>query len=246
MAEGQLKHAKGRAEGICWRYCHGLQIAGRPSYVRDSGIRPLPGAATWGDAPLQASLTGCLRQAMALCGESSQRCPTGRNLGKRTPLAWAQHCLPHHLVWQAENWAPATVLDMVGTSVHAGGLALLHFTPDHQASRWVLVTGVEQVWQTGRTGSSAWGPALSLLVLDPGTPLVWNCGHNLRLVPMAPTAPASKLLQKTRTEATHTSWYLHTLDGGYSCGIGHAALLCHPRPDRSDPPVNPVRPCSFI
>lgn len=222
MAKTQAMANEGVA-GTCWRYCHGLRIDGRPSYARGSRIRPLPGTEAWENVPAHESLAVCLRQAVALSGGRLQRCPVPWMLDRQESVAWAQHCLPHHHVWRAENWSSAVVLDMATAAIHAGGIALLHWRPDNQVSRWVLVTGVEQAWS-----HNGWGTARSLLVLDQRSPLAWSCAHNLLLV------PATDLEEQTQTQANHTAWYIRTLDGGCFCGIGHEVLLCHPRPGQSD------------
>ena len=228
--------AEGRVEGLCWRYCQGLRMAGAPAYTRGHRILPLPGTRHW-DRPSswEAQLAQSLRRLVALCGGQIQQCPHPRTLRTRSLLEWATDCLPEHQVWLQESRDPHTVLDLAREAIHAGGLALLYCQPERHSPRWMLVVGVEQIWQ-----SDDWGSVSALLVLDPGTPLVWNCGHNLQLVPAVESA------QETRAEVAHAAWNLRTLDGGLCCGMGHAALLCHPLPDPSDASVNPMRPCSFI
>lgn len=226
--------AEGRAEGLCWRYCQGLRMAGAPAYVRGHRVLPLPGTRTWDrKSSWEAQLVRSLRQMVALCGGRVQPCPRTRTLRTRSLLEWATDCLPEHQVWLQEARDAHTLLGLARDAIQAGGLGLLYGQPARQPPRWMLVVGVQQVWT-----SDGWGPVSALLVLDPGTPLVWNCGHNLLLVP--------DLREKTRTEATHVAWQYHTLDGGFCCGMGRAALLCLPRPDLSDAPANRMRPGSFM
>lgn len=209
--------AEGQVEGVCWRYGQGLRIAGVPSYARGHRVLPLPGTRHWErTSAWEARLANSLRQMVALCGGKLNHCPGPRTLRSRTLLAWATDCLPDHQVWLQEASEPQVLLDQARDAIQAGGSALLWCRPERQSSRWMLLAGVQQVWQ-----SEGWGAVQALLALDTATPLVWSCGHNLRLLP-APQAESRPL-----------AWEFRTLDGGNASGTIPAALICHPRADPS-------------
>ncbi len=222
--------AEGQVEGLCWRYGQGLRIAGAPHYARGTRVLPLPGTRHWErTSAWEARLASSLRQMVALCGGKLNHCPGARTLRSRSLLEWATDGLPDHQVWLQEAFEPQLLLNQARDAIQAGGSALLWCRPERQSPRWMLLAGVQQVWQ-----SAGWGAVQALLALDTATPLVWNCGHNLRLLPVQ------------GGKGGVPAWELHTLDGGYACGNIHAALFCHPRADRPDTLVNPAHPCAFI
>lgn len=222
--------AEGQVEGLCWRYGQGLRIAGVPHYARGHRLLPLPGTRHWErTTSWEARLANSLRQMVALCGGKLNHCPGARTLRSRTLLAWATDCLPDHQVWLQETPEPQVLLDQARDAIQAGGSALLWSRPERQSPRWMLLAGVQQVWQ-----SEGWGAVQALLALDTATSLVWNCGHNLRLLPV----PGA--------EGIHPAWEFRTLDGGHARGQVGAVLFCHPRVDRPDTLVNLALPCAFI
>jgi hypothetical protein len=155
---------------------------------------------------------------VALCGGRVGRCPGPRTLRSRSLLECATDCLPDHQVWLQEASEPQVLLDQARDAIQAGGSALLLCRPERQSPRWMLLAGVQQVWQ-----SEGWGGVQALLALDTATPLVWNCGHNLRLLPVQGDKDGL------------SAWEFCSLDGGYASGTVQAVLFCRPRAEPSLP-----------
>ena len=153
--------AEGQVEGVCWRYGQGLRIAGAPHYARGTRVLPLPGTRHWErTTSWEARLANTLRQMVALCGGKLNHCPGARTLRSRSLLEWATDCLPDHQVWLQEAFEPQVLLDQARDAIQAGGSALLYCRPERQSPRWMLLAGVQQVWQ-----SAGWGAVQALLAL---------------------------------------------------------------------------------
>lgn len=220
-------------EGRVRMYVAGLRILTVPSHARpDARAQPLPGILV--RQPVRAGRSGAivLRQALALLtGERAAR-PSPRSAAGM--LACARHYLPGSAVELLEGPDPAGLLQRCLDTVLAGGLALLRWqalpargeiatgsppSSPSGAEHWLLLAGVEGVWQA--PGPVCPTSACALLVLDPTLPPTWGCGHNLHLAPCegGPGTPRYRMPQE---------WTARTMDGGQAQGAVAAALLLTP------------------
>lgn len=217
-------------EGQVRMYVAGLRILTVPSHARpDARVQPLPGILV--RQPVRAGRSGALvlRQALALLTGERMALPSPRSADGM--LACARQYLPGGSVELLEAPDPAGLLQRCLDTVLAGGLALLRWralpgsreiatgsppSSPSGAEHWLLLAGVEGVWQA--PGSMHPTSARALLVLDPTRPPTWGCGHNLHLVPSpAPLA--------TPADAP---WTARTQDGNVH--RGHISLVLAWRP----------------
>lgn len=223
-------------EGRVRLYVAGLRILTVPGHARpDARAQPLPWILV--RQPVRAGRSGAivLRQALALLTGERAALPSPRSADGM--LACARHHLPGGSVELLEAPDPAGLLQRCLDTVLAGGLALLRWqalpgsreiatgspppSSPAGAEHWLLLAGVEGVWQA--PGSPHPVAPCALLVLDPTRPPTWGCGHNLHLAPCEGGPEASRY-----QTGLPQGWTARTQDGGHAHGAVAAALLLTP------------------
>ena len=217
-------------EGQVRLYVAGLRILTVPGHARpDDRTQPLPGILV--RQPVRAGRSGAivLRQALALLTGEQAAMPSPRSADGM--LACARQYLPGGSAELLEAPDPAGLLQRCLDTVRAGGLALLLWralpgsrevatgsppSSPSGAGHWLLLAGVEGVWQAPGPGCPA--SACALLVLDPTLPPTWGCGHNLHLAP-SPTPQATPV---------DAPWTARTQDGNVHRGYISLVLACRP------------------
>lgn len=169
-------------KGLQHGFVSGLRFIGMPQFRTASGeYADLP-QEPWGTGiPMDAL---CVAQCFALAGYDAKAglaVPPSALTGAHALQPWLDsHCRSHQVEAYGPGLGerPAAIGSAVQRALWADGLALLQLQPARggSARRWVLVTGVE--WRRHGQGNDQ---IESLMLLDPGEPWVWACGHNARL-----------------------------------------------------------------
>jgi len=162
------------------RFVPGLRFDTEVQVQRDGRWSDLPWPTDGDDSE---HFRACIRQCLEVLGLSSRQLPAKDAVewgdwqrdDLPRPLAWAKPMPGAVSIASLPCKSPAELWACAHLGIEAGAAGMLRLAGTSGVKRWVLLTGIEQVAQGKHIKPR------SLLVLDPGLPRQWGCGHNARL-----------------------------------------------------------------